>query len=97
MPAEDVPPAPTEPDVQAGDLVTPGPDVVGPKKITDPRPLYPIMARRLQREAVVTLRILIDERGRVTEAETLGDEAGYGFDAAAIKAARQTEWEPATG
>jgi TonB family protein len=95
---ESVPPTTVDPtpEVQVGDLVAPGPGVTAPRITSPARPVYPILARRLKKSAVVTVKVLVDETGRVTEAERLGDEAGYGFDNAAVEAALATRFEPAT-
>ena len=87
--------APTEASVQPGDLVAPGPGVTIPKITRAAQPVYPMVARRLKKKAIVTVRLLVDENGSVLEAERLGDESGYGFDEAAIQAARKSEWQPA--
>lgn len=82
--------------VQEGELVEPGPTVNPPVMLTRPKPTYPQSALRLRKEADVTLRLLINEHGRVEEAERNGSKAGMGFDQAAITAARATAWQPAT-
>jgi TonB family protein len=84
------------PQVQVGDLVSFGPGVVQPKFISMPEPHYPAMARRMNRTASVTLKVLVDERGRVAEAERTGSPAGYGFDEAALSSARNASYHSAT-
>ncbi len=84
------------PSVSEGEIVGPGPTVDPPVLLTRPKPIYPQTALRLKREAVVTVRILVDENGRVPEAERVGSKAGMGFDQAAINAAKLTRWQPAT-
>jgi TonB family protein len=54
------------------------------------------MARKLGREAVVEVRVLVDETGKVARAETVGTPLGYGFEEAAIEAARRARYRPAT-
>ena len=54
------------------------------------------MAQRMKKEAIVTVRVLIDENGRVIDAKIPGKEAGFGFDTAALEAARRTSFKPAT-
>ena len=49
----------------------------------------------MSREAVVTVRVLVDERGQVIDA-TVPEKAGLGFDEAAIAAAKATVFAPAT-
>ena len=58
---------------------------------------YPARAEAEGVEAVVVLEIDIDAEGRVEEARvtTPAEPAGYGFDEAALGAARQFEFEPA--
>ena len=58
---------PEEPEVARGDLVQPGPGVQAPTVVKRPQPRYPDAARRLGRTAVVVLRLLIDEDGKVAE------------------------------
>ena len=81
---------------QVGDLVEPGAGVTPPTLETSVQPSYPPMAKRLNKRAVVTVRVLVDETGKVTDVEQVGDPAGYGFDEAAEKAARAMIWKPAT-
>ncbi len=85
-----------DPPVRLGQLVTVGPGVVSPELETSVQPVYPMVARRLGRSAVVDLRVLIDENGEVVEVEQVSSEAGFGFDAAARDAARRMKWKPAT-
>ena len=83
-----------EPVVQTGQLVSPGPGVTPPRLAKSIQPAYPIMARRLNKKATVSLRVLIDETGKVLEVEPMGQPAGYGFDEAAVGAAEKTLWDP---
>jgi TonB family protein len=83
--------------VQAGDLVPLGtPGAVAPKVKTLPEPRYPAPAQKLRRSAQVDIKVLVDERGRVLEAERVGARAGFGFDEAALDAARKAIFLPAT-
>jgi TonB family protein len=84
------------PQIQVGDLVQPGPGVVMPKPIAQPDARYPPAAKRMNRRAEVVVRVLVDEHGRVQQAERVGEVAGLGFDEAAIEAARRTTYVPAT-
>lgn len=96
-PAQTSPPVQPPPKpVAIGDLAEPGPGVSPPRMTQRPSPRYPPSARRLAKEAVVQLRLLVDENGRVIEVKNVGDKAGFGFDAAAVDAANQTQWQPAT-
>ncbi|HXO21028.1 MAG TPA: energy transducer TonB, partial [Thermoanaerobaculia bacterium] len=85
VPSSAVPAAPKEPQVQAGDLVTFGPGVVRPQVAGMPEPRYPAAARRMRKEAKVDLKVLVDERGNVVQAELAGDHVGFGFDEAAVE------------
>lgn len=90
-------PEPPEPDVQVGDLVSPGIGVKPPELIEQPSARYPPMARKLGKEADVEVRVLVDETGRVRNAELVADKkAGFGFDPAALDAARSARFRPAT-
>ncbi len=82
--------------VRRGELVTPGPGVIGPKMTRSPRPRYPAMAQQLNKKAVVAVRVLVDENGKVTRAELAGAKVGFGFDQAALSAARSAKFDPAT-
>jgi len=88
-------PEPKEPSVHPGDLVKPGPGVVQPQIITQARPVYPPVAARLNREATVDVQVLVDEHGRVIDAMISGNKARYGFDEAAVAAARKSVFRPA--
>ncbi|HEX4351271.1 MAG TPA: energy transducer TonB [Polyangiales bacterium] len=58
------------------------------------RATYPDAARRAELEANVPVEIVIDERGRVTEARAIG-HAGYGLDEEAARAIRNYRFAPA--
>jgi len=76
--------------------VQPGPGVAAPKLLAQLDPRYPPAAQRLNRAAQVHIKVLVDERGRVMDAEGLGAKAGFGFDEAALDAARRASFQPAT-
>ncbi len=83
--------------IQAGDLVPLGtPGAVAPKVKTLPDPRYPAPAQKLRRSAQVDIKVLVDERGRVLEVERVGSKSGFGFDEAALDAARRATFLPAT-
>jgi TonB family protein len=91
------PAPPPEPKVKVGELVQPGPGVVPPQILKQVKPTFPPAARRfLRKDTTVVVRVLVDERGRVTEAEREGEKAGMGLDEAAIDAAKQFQFKPAT-
>jgi protein TonB len=60
------------------------------------QPAYPEFARRMRYWGTAVLRILVDETGRVAEAEPEGAPARKEFLAAAIKAVRTWTYSPAT-
>jgi serine/threonine-protein kinase len=92
--------APTTPPVdtrvRVGDLVAFGPGVTPPDLIRMPEPIFPTLAKRLNRGAVVEVRVLVDEKGQVQQTELAGQKAGYGFDQAAVEAAGRATYKPAT-
>jgi TonB family protein len=89
-------PAAAKSQVQVGDLVQPGPGVVAPKLTSKLDPRYPVAAQRLNRAAQVDIKVLVDEHGRVLDADRIGTKAGFGFDEAAIDAARRAIFAPPT-
>lgn len=98
-PAASAPPsaAPARKQVQYGDLVTTGEPGVTPPKLKgrlDPR--YPQAAQRMNKAAVVDVKVLVDEKGKVLEAERVGPKAGFGFDESALDAARRALFQPAS-
>ncbi|MGH7835839.1 MAG: energy transducer TonB [Candidatus Binatia bacterium] len=64
------------------------------KPIQTARASYPPMALRMGVEGDVTLRIEVNTEGNVTKAEIL-KSAGLGFDEEALKAVKQSRFEPA--
>ncbi len=88
-------PAPRQQQVQTGDLVQPGPGVTAPKMTSKLDPRYPPAAQRMKRAAQVDIKVLVDEKGRVLDAERIGAKAGFGFDEAALDAARRATFQPA--
>jgi TonB family protein len=82
--------------VKPGDLVQLGPGVVKPQVAGMPEPRYPAAARRMNRAAQVDLKVLVDERGNVLQTESTGSRVGFGFDEAAMEAARRSTFHPAT-
>lgn len=58
------------------------------------RPEYPPAARAQGVEAALSLEIVVDRSGRVTDVRVLRG-AGHGFEAAAIRALRSAEFAPA--
>ena len=64
------------------------------KPIQIVRAIYPPMALRMGMESDVALRIEVDSQGNVTKAE-ITKSGGGGFDEEALKAVRQSRFEPA--
>jgi TonB family protein len=58
------------------------------------RAVYPPLALRMGMESDVILRIEIDTEGKVTKAE-ITKSGGAGFDEEALKAVKQSRFEPA--
>jgi len=84
-----------EPSVREGDLVSMGPGVVAPRVVRQPPLPYPQVALRMKKEATITVRVLIDENGRVIDVEEPSSKAGFGLDEAAVAHARNCIWEAA--
>jgi TonB family protein len=93
-PQPEAPPA--EPTVRRGDLVTPGQGVSRPQFVSMPNPRYPEIAKRTNRAATVVVPILVDENGNVAQTKPPAQKAGFGFDEAALDAARRASFRPAT-
>jgi len=89
------PPTPKEPAVKRGELVKPGPGVIQPRVTRRARPVYPTVAARLNREASVDVQVLVDENGKVIDAMINGEKHKFGFDEAALDAARKSSFAPA--
>lgn len=64
------------------------------KPIQTVRATYPAMALRAGLESDVTLKIEVDPEGKVTKAEIV-KSGGGGFDEEALKAVKQSRFEPA--
>jgi len=64
------------------------------KPIQTARAVYPPMALRMGLEGDVTLKIEVDPEGKVTKAKIIKN-VGAGFDEEALKAVRQSRFEPA--
>ena len=89
-------PEPVAPQVKRGELVSMGPGVMTPRLVRRATPEFPPLAARLNKEATVEVRLLVDENGKVLEAEVQGRKSGFGFDEEALRAARASTFEPAT-
>jgi TonB family protein len=64
------------------------------KPIQTARASYPPMALRMGIEGDVTLKIIVDRKGEVTNAKII-KSGGAGFDEEALKAVKQSRFEPA--
>ena len=64
------------------------------KPLQTVRAAYPPMALRMGMEGDVTLRIEVDADGKVTKVE-ITKSGGGGFDEEALKAVKQSRFEPA--
>jgi TonB family protein len=64
------------------------------KPLQTARASYPPMALRMGLESDVTLKIEVDSDGKVTKAEII-KSGGAGFDEEALKAVKQSRFEPA--
>ena len=89
-------PAPAAPEVRVGDLVSGGTGVIPPQRVSDLRAVYPRAAERFGKTATVNVRVLVDENGKVAQAERIGNKVGFGFDEAAVDAARRVSFRAAT-
>jgi protein TonB len=104
VPAVDVMPIPTP---GPGPVILPTPNIdsnvspvrVGPRFITpewDIKPPYPQQKLRLEEEAVLQLRLAIDERGRVTAVEPVGPADPVFLAAARRHLVSRWRYKPAT-
>lgn len=66
----------------------------GPSFIRHVKPAYPPLARRMNREGKVLLRLTINETGTVTAIEVI-ENPGHGFAEAATDAVRNSTFSPA--
>jgi serine/threonine-protein kinase len=96
-PSDTAPQAPSPP-MKPGDMISPDQTgVVRPQAKRRPTPDYPQRAQRRHKEARVVVAVLVDETGRVIQTLVKqGDDSGLGFNRAAVEAARQTLFDPAT-
>ena len=66
----------------------------GPSFLHRVMPSYPILAKRLEKQGTVLLRVTIDESGRPAQVEIL-QKAGFGLDEEAVKAVKESTFVPA--
>jgi TonB family protein len=86
---------PEPPPVKVGDLVGMSSGVTPPELLAQPEVRYPAMAKKLAKEADVEVRVLVDENGNVRDATLMGKKSGFGFDQAALEAAKSARYKPA--
>jgi TonB family protein len=92
---EPAPAAPAPPPKAAtGDLVPLHQVDQQPTPLDQPRPKYPVSARRLGKQGTVVLNVLVDENGDVIEVELIRG-VGEELDGAAIRAVKGWTYKPA--
>ncbi len=97
LPAPTVDPVPPPGQGAAPPLPEPAPPVIVPPRLIRRAPIhYPPIARRMEREAAISVWLLIDSQGEVIRAEAKGPRIGLGFEQAAEDAARRSKWAPGT-
>ena len=86
------------PPMRRGDMILRGlPNVVEPEPRDFPAYSYPAAAKGTGKVVRVRVRVLVDEEGRVVQAELReADGSGLGFDEVALETARKTPYHPAT-
>jgi len=65
-----------------------------PRIVRGAKPQYPLMAQRQRVETTVLLTVLITESGDVADVRVLRGDSRFGFEDAAIRAARATHFSP---
>lgn len=86
------PPAAVVPQIREGDVVDVASLDVVPKRIRDPRVMYPPMAARQRIETSVLASVLISESGEVTEIKVLRGDDRFGFTDAAVRALKTARY-----
>ena len=90
-------PAPEkEPETRRGDLVGPGAGVVEPALISNPRVIYPPIARQQRVEGKVVVLVLVDENGRAVETRLQQGLSQPAINDAVMTAVRGAKFRPAT-
>ena len=69
-------------------------EVDAPAFIHRATPAYPRVARRLEKEGRVVLKLLIDQTGKLRSVEVI-ESAPFGFTEAAVEAVRMSTFAPA--
>ncbi|TFH64987.1 MAG: TonB family protein [Candidatus Zixiibacteriota bacterium] len=80
---------PDSADIPAGEIM--------PAPIKLPPPVYPAKAVLERVQGSVSVKVLVDKRGKVRRATiiTPSDRPGYGFEESALRAALEGKWNPA--
>jgi TonB family protein len=84
-----------QPKVTLGELLDISEVDTPPEPLDKRPPEYPALARRLRLEGRVSLRLLVDERGKVTVVETIAGDPNGVLSGAAERAAREWTFRPA--
>jgi protein TonB len=100
-PKPEPPPPPPKPVVPPPVIPPPPPpeeyvQVAEPKYAARAEPIYPTEARRRHQEGIVRLELFINESGALDKIEIVKSSGFPLLDAAAIKAMRQSQFDPAT-
>jgi protein TonB len=88
------PPAPKK--ASPGDLIEIQNLDTAPTAVNRAAPVYPPLAKRVRHEGTVIFNILIDEKGRVAEIETIKGVGREDMDVAAHDAVREWTFKPGT-
>jgi TonB family protein len=88
-------PAP-RPTTQAGSLVDLAEVDSPPASLTRKLPVYSMQARQMRLQGTVVLKVLVNEHGTVEQVVVVNGIAGADLNEAAVKAARQWTYRPAT-
>lgn len=83
-------------DVREGDLVAPGPGVVGPVVTKAVEPIYPPLSANMGREGTAMFSVLVGPDGEVEVVKLIVSTGTEPLDKSAEDAAWQTEFRPAT-
>lgn len=71
--------------------------LVPPKLISQVNPIYPEEAQKKRLQGRTVVEVVISDKGTITRAKVVKEEpAGHGFGKAAVEAAKQWRFEPAT-
>lgn len=90
-------PVPESPVVREGDIVSIGDVDQMPRVLQTRKPIYPPLAMRQKFTAQIVVSALVSENGTVLDTKILrGEQRKLGFNEAAINAARQFTFVPAT-